>query len=268
MSIYLIAVIVGIVEGITEFLPISSTGHMVIVGHMLGFDGPLANVFDVFIQLGAILSIIFIYKERFAMFFTKEGWQLHGGFSVWHVAAGIVPVALVGLILHGPIKHYLFSPYTVVLGLIAGSVLMMYAEHKMGARNDQLLNDIDQLSIKQAAQIGAYQIFSLWPGFSRSGSTLVGGLLTGVSRDCSAKYTFIIAVPLMFMACIYDLLKNLKDLNSGDLLVLAIGFVVAFVVAYISVLWFLKFLHNSSLKAFAYYRIVLAVFTFFYFYTR
>ena len=159
MSIYLIAVIVGIVEGITEFLPISSTGHMVIVGHMLGFDGPLANVFDVFIQLGAILSIIFIYKERFAMFFTKEGWQLHGGFSVWHVAAGIVPVALVGLILHGPIKHYLFSPYTVVLGLIAGSVLMMYAEHKMGASNDQLLNDIDQLRLVPTRYFLCGQVF-------------------------------------------------------------------------------------------------------------
>lgn len=267
MSIFLIAVIVGIVEGITEFLPISSTGHMVIIGHMLGFEGPLANVFDVFIQLGAILSVIFIYKERFAKFFTKAGWELHSGFSVWHVAAGIVPVALVGLLLHGPIKHYLFSPYTVVIGLLAGSALMIYAEKKMGLKNNQLLDDLDRLSLKQAAQIGAYQIFSLWPGFSRSGSTLAGGLLTGVSRDCSAKYTFIIAVPLMFMACIYDLLKNLKDLNSGDLVILAIGFVVAFVVAYITVLWFLKFLHNSSLNAFAYYRIVLALFTFFYFYT-
>jgi undecaprenyl-diphosphatase len=268
MNIYLIAVIVGIVEGVTEFLPVSSTGHMVVVGHMLGFDGPLASVFDVFIQLGAILSILFIYKERFARFFTKEGWQVNKGFSAWHVAAGIVPVALVGLILHGPIKHYLFSPYTVVIGLLAGSVLMMYAEKKMGPKNDELLDDIDKLSLKQAAQIGAYQIFSLWPGFSRSGSTLAGGLLTGVSRDCSAKYTFIIAVPLMFMACIYDLLKNLQNLNSNDLMILAIGFVVAFVVAYISVLWFLKFLHNSSLKAFAYYRIIFAIFTFIYFYTR
>jgi undecaprenyl-diphosphatase len=190
MNIYLIAVIVGIVEGVTEFLPVSSTGHMVVVGHMLGFDGPLASVFDVFIQLGAILSILFIYKERFVRFFTKEGWQVNKGFSAWHVAAGIVPVALVGLILHGPIKHYLFSPYTVVIGLLAGSVLMMYAEKKMGPKNDELLDDIDKLSLKQAAQIGAYQIFSLWPGFSRSGSTLAGGLLTGVSRDCSAKYTY------------------------------------------------------------------------------
>ena len=266
MNIYLIAVIVGIVEGITEFLPISSTGHMVIVGHMLGFDGPLANVFDIFIQLGAILSVIFIYKERFFRFFTKEGWQVKKGFSGWHVAAGVVPVAGIAFLLHGFIKHYLFSPFTVALGLIAGSILMMYAEKKMGNRNSELLDDIDKLTLKQAAQIGIYQVCSLWPGFSRSGSTLAGGLLTGVSRDTSAQYTFIIAVPLMFMACIYDLLKNLKDLSSGDLMILALGFVVAFVVAYISVLWFLKFLHKSSLTAFAWYRLVLAAFTICYFY--
>lgn len=266
MNIYIIAIIVGIVEGITEFIPVSSTGHMIIVGHMLGFDGPLANVFDIFIQLGAILSVIFIYRQRFARFFTKEGWQYKKGFSAWHVAAGIVPVALVGLILHGPIKHYLFSPYTVAAGLVAGSLLMLFAEKKMGQRNPQLLNDIDQLSLTQAAKIGAYQIFSLWPGFSRSGSTLAGGLLTGVSRDCSAQYTFIIAVPLMFMACIYDLLKNLSNLNKGDLMVIALGFVVAFAVAYVSVLWFLKFLHKASLKSFAYYRLLLAIFTVIYFY--
>lgn len=266
MDLNLAAVIVGIVEGITEFLPVSSTGHMVIVGYMLGFEGTVADVFDVFVQLGAILSVIFIYKERFTRFFTADGWNAKKGFSVWHVAAGIVPVMLIAYAFHKPIKTYLFSPFTVAIGLILGSLLMMYAEKKMGAKNDELLNDIDRLSLKQAAQIGIYQVFSLWPGFSRSGSTLAGGLLTGVSRDTSAQYTFVIAVPLMFVACIYDLLKNIHNLNSGDLQLLAIGFVVSFVVAYISVLWFLKFLHKSSLTAFAYYRIVLALITLWYFY--
>ena len=262
----LLAVIVGIVEGLTEFLPVSSTGHMIIVGHMLGFDGPLADVFDVFVQLGAILSVIFIYKERFARFFTKDGWDMHKGLSVWHVAAGIVPVMAVAFFLYKYIKEYLFSPFTVAIGLFLGGVLLMYAEHKTKGHEAELVDDVDKISMKQAMWVGIYQFLSLWPGFSRSGSTIAGGLLVGLSRNAAANYTFLIAVPLMFVACIYDLLKNLSNLSAGDLQVLAIGFVVSFVVAYGSVLWFLKFLQKYNLTSFAIYRILLACFTYWYFY--
>ena len=262
----LLAVIVGIVEGLTEFLPVSSTGHMIIVGHMLGFEGPLADVFDVFVQLGAILSVIFIYKERFARFFTKDGWDVNKGLSVWHVAAGIVPVMAVAFFLYKYIKAYLFSPITVAIGLLLGGVLLMYAEHRTKGREAELVDDVDKISIKQAIWVGIYQFLSLWPGFSRSGSTIAGGLLVGLTRNAAANYTFLIAVPLMFVACIYDLLKNLGSLSAGDLQVLAIGFVVSFVVAYASVLWFLKFLHKYDLTSFAVYRILLAGFTYWYFY--
>lgn len=262
----LLAVIVGIVEGLTEFLPVSSTGHMIIVGHMLGFEGPLADVFDVFVQLGAILSVIFIYKERFARFFTKDGWDVNKGLSVWHVAAGIVPVMAVAFFLYKYIKAYLFSPFTVAIGLLLGGVLLMYAEHRTKGREAELVDDVDKISIKQAIWVGIYQFLSLWPGFSRSGSTIAGGLLVGLTRNAAANYTFLIAVPLMFVACIYDLLKNLGSLSAGDLQVLAIGFVVSFVVAYASVLWFLKFLHKYDLTSFAVYRILLAGFTYWYFY--
>ncbi len=266
MEQYLIAVVVGIVEGLTEFLPVSSTGHMIIVGHVLGFDGPLADVFDVFVQLGAILSVIFIYKERFRRLFTKDGWDMHKGLSVWHIAAGIVPVMLVAYLCYSSIKKYLFSPFTVAIGLILGALLLMYAEHKTKGKESELVDDVDKISIKQAVWVGIYQFLSLWPGFSRSGSTIAGGLLVGLSRRTAASYTFLIAVPLMFVACIYDLLKNLQHLSSNDLLVLAIGFIVSFVVAYASVLWFLKFLHKYDLTSFAWYRIALALVTFWYFY--
>lgn len=262
----LIAVIVGIVEGLTEFLPVSSTGHMIIVGHLLGFDGTLADVFDVFVQLGAILSVIFIYKERFARFFTKDGWDVHKGLSVWHIAAGIVPVMVVALFLYHYIKEYLFSPFTVAIGLTLGGILLMYAEAKTKGREAELVNDVDQITMKQAMWVGIYQFLSLWPGFSRSGSTIAGGLLVGLSRQAAANYTFLIAVPLMFVACIYDLVKNLDYLSMDDLQVLAIGFVVSFVVAYWSVLWFLKFLHKYDLTSFAWYRIILACATMLYFY--
>lgn len=262
----IIAVIVGFVEGLTEFLPVSSTGHMIIVGHMLGFDGPLADLFDVFVQLGAILSVIFIYKERFARFFTKEGWQPEKGLSVWHVAVGIVPVMGIAFFAYKYIKMYLFSPATVAVGLVLGALLMMYAEYKTKDKHDELLDDIDKMTLRQATLVGAFQLLSLWPGFSRSGSTLAGGLLVGLKRETAANYTFLIAVPLMFVACLYDLWKNIDILTIDDLQMLAIGFLVAFIVAYWSVLWFLKFLHKYSLTFFAYYRIILAVVAFKYFY--
>lgn len=266
MEQYLIAVAVGIVEGLTEFLPVSSTGHMIIVGHLLGFDGTLADVFDVFVQLGAILSVIFIYKERFTRFFTKDGWDINKGLSVWHIAAGIVPVMLVAFFLYPYIKAYLFSPFTVAIGLALGGLLLMFAEHRTKGREQELVDDVDKITIRQAIWVGIYQFLSLWPGFSRSGSTIAGGLLVGLSRSAAANYTFLIAVPLMFVACIYDLLKNLHNLTAGDLQVLGVGFVVAFVVAYWSVLWFLKFLHKYDLTSFAIYRIILACFTYWYFY--
>ncbi len=266
MDINLIAVIVGIVEGLTEFVPVSSTGHMIIVGNLLGFEGRLADVFDVFIQLGAILSVIVIYKDRFERFLTKDGWDVNKGFSAWHVAAGIVPVMLLGYVLHGYIKAYLFSPFTVAIGLIGGSILMLAAEHTMGKKNDELISDVDKISLKDATKIGAFQIFAMWPGFSRSGSTLAGSLFTGVNRDAGAQYSFVIAVPLMMVACLYDLMKNWAYLSSDDIKILAIGFIVSAIVAYFTVVWFLKFLHKYNLAAFAYYRILLAFLTLWYFY--
>ncbi len=267
MDINLIAVIVGIVEGVTEFLPVSSTGHMIIVGHMLGFDGPLADVFDVFIQLGAILSVTIIYKDRFKHFLTKEGWQLSGGgLSVWHVAAGIVPVMGIAYFLHSLIKQYLFSPFTVAIGLVLGGLLMIAGEKYIQGKEETLLQDIDKMTLKQAGLIGAFQLLSLWPGFSRSGSTIAGALFVGVSRLVAAQYTFIIAVPLMLVACTYDLMKSMPHVDASGLQVLAIGFVVAFVVAYYSVLWFIGFLNKSTLTSFAIYRIILAIFTLWYFY--
>ncbi len=261
----LVAVIVGIVEGLTEFLPVSSTGHMILVGHLLNFDEQVADVFDVFVQLGAILSVIFIYKERFARFFTRDGWDMNKGLSVWHIAAGIVPVMAVAFFLYKYIKEYLFSPFTVIIGLILGAFLLMFAEYKAKGHEAEMVTDLDKISMKQCIYVGLFQFLSLWPGFSRSGSTIAGGLLVGLSRGAAANYTFLIAVPLMFVACIYDLVKNFDNLSPEHLQILGIGFVVAFVVAYVSVLWFLKFLNKYNLTCFAWYRIGLALVSYAYF---
>lgn len=261
MSDMLSALILGIVEGLTEFLPVSSTGHMIIVGHMIGFDGNLAKIFDVVIQLGAILSVLVLYRGRFARFFTKEGWQLGKGLSAYHVLAGCIPTMAFALLVHSFIKKYLFSPFTVAIGLVLGALLMMAAERKIRGHEAELVQDVDHISLKQALYIGFYQFLSLWPGFSRSGSTIGGALLVGVSRKAGADFTFIMALPIMVAACLYELLKNLSALSSGDFAILGLGFAVAFAVAYFSILWFIGFLNRSTLKSFAVYRILLALFT-------
>lgn len=269
----MIAIILGIVESVTEYLPVSSTGHMILVGDWLGFDGPRASVFEVFIQLGAILSILLIYKEKFIRMcyqyrcwhlFKRENWFRNDtGLTLAHVAAGIVPVMIIGFFAHHAIKTYLFSPGTVIIGLIVGGLFMLAAE-RVGLRT--VCNDVEKMTIMQAFLVGAFQVFALWPGFSRSGSTISGGLFLGLSRKTAADFSFIIAVPVMIIACFYDLIKSWKFLNGSDLWMIFVGFVTAFIVAYISVLWFLKFLNKSSLASFAYYRFVVALISLGYFF--
>ena len=273
MNDYMIAVILGIVEGFTEYLPVSSTGHMILVGDWLGFDGPRASVFEVFIQLGAILSVLIIYKEKFIRMlyqyrcwnlFRRENWfRTDTGLTLAHVAAGIVPVMGIGFLAHHAIKTYLFSAGTVIIGLIIGGLFMLAAEK---AHMQVRCKDVEKMTIVQAFLVGAFQMLALWPGFSRSGSTIAGGLFLGMSRKAAADFSFIIAVPVMIVACFYDLLKSLSYLSSNDLIMIAIGFVTAFIVAYVSVLWFLKFLNKSTLASFAYYRFVVALVSFLHFF--
>lgn len=208
MNDYMIAVILGIVEGFTEYLPVSSTGHMILVGDWLGFDGPRASVFEVFIQLGAILSVLIIYKEKFIRMlyqyrcwnlFRRENWfRTDTGLTLAHVAAGIVPVMGIGYLAHHAIKTYLFSAGTVIIGLIIGGLFMLAAEK---AHMQVRCKDVEKMTIVQAFLVGAFQMLALWPGFSRSGSTIAGGLFLGMSRKAAADFSFIIAVPVMIVAC-------------------------------------------------------------------
>ena len=259
-----IAVIVGIVEGVTEFLPVSSTGHMILVEDALGFHGDSASVFTVFIQLGAILSVAFLYREKFVRMLRPATWFCKPtGLSIWHIAAGIVPVGLVGFLAHGLIKRHLFSSFTVIIGLILGALLMLAAE-KTGKRPGT--TNVEEMTLKQAFFVGLFQILSLWPGFSRSGSTIAGGMFFGLDRKTAADFSFIIALPLMTLACFYDLAKSWARLSVADFQMISVGFIVSFIVAYFSVLWFLRFLNKSTLASFAYYRIVLACFSYYYFF--
>lgn len=262
MHDYLAALIIGIVEGLTEYIPVSSTGHMIIVGDMIGFAGEKASVFEVFIQLGAILSVLIVYRDKFRNMLPRRNWLKKEGVSLYNLACAMLPAMAIGYLLHGFIKGYLFGWQTVIIGLVLGAGLMLWAEKK---KMRVVTNDVDRITNRQAWLIGLFQVLALWPGFSRSGSTISGGLLIGISRKAAADFSFIMAAPLMFIACTYDLLKYWKYMTWDDVGLFAVGFLTAFVVAYVSVIWFLKFLNRATLASFAYYRVVLAVVTWIYF---
>ena len=256
MSEHIIAVIMGFVEGATEFLPVSSTGHLILTGYLLGYKGAQASVFEVFIQLGAILAVFLLYLNKFyAMLLPAKRHLTARGMTVYHVLAGSIPVMAVGYLLHKPIKAYLFSPATVIIGLVVGGVFMIVAE-RMASRRQ--VHDVDDISLTQAFWVGLFQCLALWPGFSRSGATIGGGLFFGLDRRAAAEVSFILAVPVMFVAGAYDLLKAWNMLSADDLGMIAIGFVVSFIFAHLSVVWLLRVLNRTSLSAFAYFGFVVA----------
>ncbi|MCA0988949.1 undecaprenyl-diphosphate phosphatase [Guptibacillus algicola] len=251
---YLIAIILGVVEGLTEFLPVSSTGHLILTGYWLHFVDERAKTFEIVIQLGAILAVVVMYRKRFIDLFSfKEG----DGLSLMHIILGMIPAIIAGFLLHNVIKTYLFSPYTVVFGLVLGGVFMILADVK---RTASVTSDLDDLTLKQAFSIGVFQCLALWPGFSRSGATISGGVLLGTTHKTAAEFSFILAVPMMVAASGFDLLKSYKYLTVADIPMFAVGFVVAFLVALIAIVTFIRFIERVRLIPFAIYRFILAFF--------
>jgi undecaprenyl-diphosphatase len=249
------SIIIGIIEGLTEFLPVSSTGHMILAEHLLGFK---ADTFVVVIQLGAILSIVVLYWKRVLRLFGVRGSEISKGngrqLSLMHIIIGILPALLLGFVLHKYIKQ-LFTPQTVVIGLIVGGIFMIIAEKFHSKVEAEVLDDI---TYRQSFFIGVAQCLSLWPGFSRSGATIAAGMLTGTSRAAAADYTFLMAVPIMAAATGYDLYKSYKTLSSSDVVFFIVGFVVAFIVALLAVATFIKLVGKLKLTYFSYYRFALA----------
>ena len=202
------AVILGIIEGLTEFIPVSSTGHLIVFGTLLGFVGEKAASFEVFIQLGAILSVVVLYWKRFLRLIPGKtrlplDSRLDGWDGLCRIAVATVPALIAGYLAHGFIKTYLFTPGTVTVALIVGGIGILLAE-KHAARNS---TSLDSLTLRQALVVGLFQTLSLWPGISRSGATIVGGLVMGLDRKSAAEFSFLIAVPVMIAATGYDLLK-------------------------------------------------------------
>ncbi|MCP8968622.1 undecaprenyl-diphosphate phosphatase [Ectobacillus ponti] len=261
MADWLIGLIMGAVEGLTEFLPVSSTGHMILTGHLLGFEDERAKTFEIVVQLGSIMAVVVVFWKRL--------WSLVGigrkkngpSLNLLHIILGMIPAGVLGVVFHDTIKGVLFGPGPVVISLVAGGILLIVAE-RFSKR--PTANTLDEITYKQAFAIGLFQCLALWPGFSRSGSTISGGLLVGVSHTAAASYTFILAVPMMVAATGLDLVKSWHLLSAADLPLFATGFITAFVVAMLAIVSFLKLLARVSLTPFAIYRfIIAAVFYFF-----
>ncbi len=255
MVSWYVAVILGIIEGITEFLPISSTGHLIIAGHILGFTGPKAETFDIVIQLGAILAVVILYRERFwGLLKTDSDRKFSGLYGLWLLFLTSLPASLVGLATHSYIKASLFSPTTVAMALAVGAVMIFMVE---GMNKKENVLSLDQITPRLAVGIGFFQCLALWPGFSRSAATIMGGMLLGAKRTVAAEYSFIAAVPIMFAATGYDMLKNYTLFETGDFMFLAIGFIVSFISAWIAIKGFIYLLGRLTLRPFAVYRLVL-----------
>ncbi|MGN7358176.1 undecaprenyl-diphosphate phosphatase [Paenibacillus sp. SAF-054] len=262
------AIILGIVEGITEFIPVSSTGHMILTSKLLGYDDqdPVMKTFEVVIQLGAILAIALVYWRRILDLFGIKRMNAESGslvpgkrLNLLHVIIGIAPALIVAFFARDFIKS-LFSASTVIWALIAGGVFMIFAEWFNKSKARIRAETMDDLSYKQVFLIGIYQILSvLWPGFSRSGSTISGGMLAGASYKASADFSFLMAIPIMVAASGYEMLDSYQNLTKDTLGLFAIGFVLAFVVAYVVVLAFMKLIQKIRLTHFAVYRFILAI---------
>ncbi len=251
------AFILGVVEGITEFIPVSSTGHLILTGQILGVTGEVASAFEIFIQLGAILAVVFLYRQSFLDLFKFERKE---GFAGWNglilLALTTLPALVFGAGLHGFIKHHLFNAHTVAAGLAAGGIAIILLEKLLPAGNRDGLGSITR---RDALFIGLFQCLALWPGVSRSAATILGAMALGITRKTSAEYSFFAAVPVMFAATAFDLLKSREYLHPSDIAVFAVGFVTAFVSAYAAVRIFLRLVQNRSLAGFGWYRIAAAL---------
>ncbi|KEO81134.1 undecaprenyl-diphosphate phosphatase [Tumebacillus flagellatus] len=264
MNDILIAILLGIVEGLTEFLPVSSTGHLILVGSLFDFEGDVATTFKIVIQLGAVLAVLILYWKRYMDILkglVTLNFREKNKLNAVHMILAMIPALIVYLLLKDFIKDVLFSPATVLIGLVIGGVLMIIAAR---AKRNVTAEDTDDISYKQAFGIGLFQCLALWPGFSRSGSTISGGMLLGTSQKAAADFTFIISVPVMLGATALDLWDSREYLTSDAMLLFGIGFIAAFVVAMIAVVTFLNLIKRLKLEWFAVYRFVIAALFFFF----
>jgi undecaprenyl-diphosphatase len=255
-SIWLPVIILGIIEGLTEFIPVSSTGHLILMQTALGFEGPPGHVFEIAIQLGAILAVILVYFRKL--------WSVLIGLptspAARHFAVAILlaflPAAMVGALAHGFIKSVLFSPWVVAVSLVLGGIAILAIER---LRPTATIHAVEHLPLPRALAIGGIQCLAMIPGVSRSGATIMGALLLGVDRRTAAEFSFFLAIPTMIGATVYDLYKNREVLTVDHGVIIAVGFAVAFLAALVVVRALVAFVGKHGFAPFAWYRIGLGL---------
>ncbi|POA20806.1 undecaprenyl-diphosphatase [Pseudomonas sp. FW300-N1A1] len=246
------ALILGVIEGLTEFLPISSTGHQIIVADVLNFGGERAKAFNIIIQLGAILAVVWEFRGKILEVVTGLPTQRTAQRFTVNLLIAFLPAVVLGVIFADLIHHYLFNPITVATALVVGGIVMLWAERREHTVHAE---SVDDMTWKDALKVGCAQCLAMIPGTSRSGSTIIGGLLFGLSRKTATEFSFFLAMPTMVGAAVYSGYKYRDLFQAADLPVFAIGFVTAFIFAMIAVKGLLKFIASHSYAAFAWYRI-------------
>ncbi|WP_176058700.1 undecaprenyl-diphosphate phosphatase [Paraburkholderia sp. BCC1876] len=251
------ALILGVVEGLTEFLPVSSTGHLIVAGSLLNFTDAHAKTFDVVIQLGAILAVCWEFRRRIGSVVTGLPSRPDARRFTLNVIIATIPAIVLGLLFEKSIKAALFSPVPVAFALVAGGVVILWAEARQRARGNApaRVKNVDELSPLDALKVGLAQCFALIPGMSRSGSTIIGGMLFGLERRVATEFSFFLAIPIIFGATAYELYKDWHLLSVDALGSFALGFVAAFVSAFACVRWLLRYISAHDFTLFAWYRI-------------
>lgn len=258
------AVILGIVEGVTEFLPVSSTGHLILVNQFFSFDEHFTKMFDIIIQFGAILSVIVYFRKKLFNFFDSNFNLNRDTFSLWFkVAVGVVPALVIGALFHEKIEAYLFNATVVAIALIIGGIILIVIER---SKRSSRVDAIASLTFKMALFIGLIQCLAMIPGTSRSAATIIGAILLGCSRLVAVEFSFYLSIPTILAASAYSLYKIGFGMSLNQVIVLSVGFVVSFAVALLVISSFMKFISRHDFKPFGYYRIVLGFLVLLYFY--
>jgi undecaprenyl-diphosphatase len=256
LPILLKALILGVVEGLTEFLPISSTGHLILVGDLLGFNDEKGKMFEIMIQCGAILAVLWEYRQRFAAVVGGLGSSAPARRFVLNLLVAFLPAAILGLLFGNHIKAVLFKPVPVAVAFIVGALVILWAERR---DHRVTIKSVDEMTWKDALKVGLAQAFALIPGTSRAGATIIGGLLFGLSRRAATEFSFFLAVPVLFAASGYEFVKNRALFSSADLGMFGVGFVAAFVSAFACVRWLLRYISSHDFTIFAWYRIAFGI---------
>ena len=251
------ALLLGVVEGLTEFLPVSSTGHLIILSDLLGTNDDKGKAFAIAIQLGAILAIVFEYRERFLRVATGLFSDPAQRRFAFNLGVAFMPAAVAGLLLHSKIKALLFNPVSVAIALVVGALAIFAIEAWYRRQGAPRVATVEEMTWKDALKVGLAQCFSLVPGTSRSGATIMGGMVFGLSRQAATQFSFFLAVPIMFAATGYELYKSRDILSAADAPAFATGFAAAFVAALLAVKTLVRYVANHDFRGFAWYRIAL-----------